>query len=559
MKVTKIVAILLIFVVLFPVSSCEDFDKMNEDPNNPSNVSSNYILTWVLVEMAKEYTKKGYFGESIAGAMQYTQRGTNYQAERVNNYQWSAESWETFYNLLRNVQIINDNSKKDGNKMFEGISLTLRAFLFGTVTDLYGDCPYSESLKANQGIYFPKYDAQIDVYKGVLEDLRNAEQIFGGSDIGDYAISASADVVYGGKSAQWRKFANSLRLRYCMRLTNKKADMSGAGVDIVADFNDAASKAFTENKDDAIVAYIGTTKDNSNNGGPLASANPPVAIKPCKTILDYLRDIKDPRFYRWFQPVEKKWDFDVTTEVTKTITTMLGEKYTVTYIPTTNTNLDTSLYVGLPMGLKGVDATAYNKGTEQLPNEEKSPYVSYMHERFRKNSDTYLRMEIIMYPEVEFLLAEAAAMGGFSVSGSAEEHYKKGMIASLARWGIASGSNGFDFDTYYNNTDVSYAQAANKIERIMEQKWVALWLNVEPWFDWRRTGYPDLKPGAVAVFGPAIPIRYQYPTPSQDPQYLVNYNVGVSHLVKSQYVPAEQTADHPYSKMWLLEGTGIPY
>jgi len=170
-----------------------------------------------------------------------------------------------------------------------------------------------------------------------------------------------------------------------------------------------------------------------------------------------------------------------------------------------------------------------------------------------------LRMDIMMYSEVEFLLSEAALKGGFSVTGTAESHYQKGIEASMSRWGITSGKNGYNFNTYYNSPNVSYSSASNKLERIMEQKWLAGWLNVEPWFDWRRTGYPDLKTGPVASYGAALPLRMEYPVPNSDEKYMVNYNEAVERLESTIYVPAGQSKDHSYSKMWLVQGTGKPY
>jgi hypothetical protein len=239
---------------------------------------------------------------------------------------------------------------------------------------------------------------------------------------------------------------------------------------------------------------------------------------------------------------------------------MFGDSYTVTYMPTTRTDVDTSLYLGLPVGLEIHDALAYNTG-DYTGNfdEEKSPFISFLHERFRMNTETYLRMEVMVYPEVEFLLAEAAMRGVFSVSGTAGEHYKNGILASLKRWGITDGANGFDFDTYYNSSRISYSAASNKIERIMEQKWIALWLNIEPWFDWRRTGYPDLKTGPVAEYGAALPLRYMYPEPNQDEKYMVNYNEAVERLEPTIYVPTGQSNDHTYSKIWVIQDTGKPY
>ena len=108
--------------------------------------------------------------------------------------------------------------------------------------------------------------------------------------------------------------------------------------------------------------------------------------------------------------------------------------------------------------------------------------------------------------------------------------------------------------TYYSDPKVSYSGASNKTERIMEQKWIALWLNVEPWFDWRRTGYPALEAGPVAEYGDALPLRFMYPEPNSDEKYMVNYNAAVERLESTIYVPSGQSKDHTCSKIWVDTG-----
>jgi hypothetical protein len=558
MKTIKI-KIVLALTLLFQMTSCLDLNEINEDPNNPVTVSSNYILTYVLTGTAKTYKSIGDHKTGVAGAMQYNQMGTNDGMPEVNQYLWNAGSWASYYDLLRNVAIINEKSITENNKFFEAISLTMRAFLYGTVADVFGDVPYSESLKATEGIYFSKYDEQKNIYQGVLDDLKNAETILADPGITNYKIAAGSDVMYGGDPVKWRKFVNSLRLRYAMRLINKKADMSSLGVDIVAEFNAASSQAFTSTGDDAVVNYIGTTANNSAKGGLLNTANPEYQTKPCKTMVDKLKSFSDPRLHRWVIPVQTKWDFNITTTTTVTVKNWFGESFTVTVMPTTNTALDTSFYVGLPPNIALSDAQVYNKGAgPAFPQPERSPYISYLHSRFRADKETYIKMDLMMYSEVEFLLAEAAQRGGFSVTDP-ETHYKNGIIASMKRWGITDGANGFNFSTYYSNPQVSYTNAANALERIIEQKWISLWFNVESWFDYRRTGYPALVVGPVTQYGKALPLRFMYPVPSQDPKYLVNYNEAVAKLEVTSYVPSGQSKDHTYSRMWLLQGTGKPY
>lgn len=543
-----------------PLSSCYNLDDMNVSPNSPEEVSSNYTLTYVLTETSKVYNNLGKEAENISGAMQYTQRGTDFNALRVNSYDWSPTSWSYYYHILRNNEIIYEKALKDEHPFFEGVSLVMKSFIFGLITDLYGDCPYSESLNAIEGVYFPKYDEQKNIYKGILEDLKTANGLLANVDVAVTPISASADVIFRGDPNKWRRFANSLRMRYCMRLYNKRSEMEAIGVNIVNEFNDASSYAFESNDDNATMEWLGITGNDSAPGGPLNSANPGFGDKPCKTIVDKLKSIEDPRLYRWMQPVLRKWDDGVAVETDVTVDNIFGESQVVTYVPPMPPIEDSSLYVGLPPGLAGSVALDYNKGGD--PSEyhsEKNPYVSYIHDRYREDANEYVKVRLMTLSEVEFILAEAAHLGGFSISGSAEEHYKSGIKASFADYGVEKATGGFDFDTYYNNPDVDLATAPDIQERIIEQKWISLWMGIESWFDWRRTGFPDLKTGPVTMYGDKLPLRFMYPSPNQDPKYLVNYNEAVERLEATPNVPTGQSKDHSYSKMWLLQGTGKPW
>jgi len=558
MKTIKI-KIIIALALLIQLTACLDLNEVNVSPNNAVSVSSNYILTYVLTGTAKSYVGLGDIGSDVSGAMQYIQNGTNQGAASLNQFSWSRSSWSSQYDYLRNIKIIHDKSLTDNNKLFEAISLVLRAFNYGIITDLFGDVPYSESLSAADGIYFSKYDDQKNIYKGILADLKAADALLADPGISAYKIDSNADVLFKGSSVSWRKFANSLRMRFAMRLINKKADMTALGVDIVSEFNAASTFAFTGNSDDAFVSYIGTAAINSAPGGLLNTANPNFLAKPCKTIVDTLKSRNDPRLYRWVLPVNQKWDNKTTAITTKNYTNLFGETQSVIYYPNTSSTLDTSLFVGLPQNLAVIDLVGYNRGTAPASsNPEKSPWISFLHGRYRLNSETYVRMDLMCYSEVEFLLAEAAQRGGFSASDP-ETHYKNGILASMKRWGIVDGTGGFSFTAYYNSPKVNYASASNKLERIIDQKWLSLWLNVEPWFDYRRTGFPVLKTGPVTQYGSALPLRFMYPEPGLDPKYLVNYSEAVAKLEVTSYVPTGQSKDHSYSKMWLLQGTGKPY
>jgi hypothetical protein len=546
----KASAILLTICMIF--SSCDDLTRLNENPNAPENVSSNFLLTYVITNLGKKVYQEGKDGSKIGATMQYMQSGTNEGAAIINQYAWTAEDWSIYYSILRNNQLILNNGYSTNNRMLQAVGLIMKSYIFGLMSDLYGDIPYLDALKAESGVFIMDYDRQDVVYKGVLTDLKTADQLLAAIEEKD-AISATADVLYGGNKEKWKKFANALRLRYALRLHHKKAQMSAIGINIEEEFKDASTKAFTTNADDASFSWIGTSKDNAAPGGPLNAANPNFLLKPGKPFVDKLTSLNDPRLERWTQPVLRKWDAHIKTEITKTITNQFGESYAVIYTPAVAESADTSLYVGLPIGMVLTEMEKYNKGNDSntYPN-ERNPYISYIHERYRKNTDPYVNINLMTYSEVAFILAEGAMLGGYGVS-DAEAHYKNAIRASMTKAGVFTSST-FDFDAYYAQPAVNYSSATNAQERIMEQKWISNWFGIQSWFDWRRTGYPTLKAGTVAQFGPALPLRYQYP-----PSYFDSYKLAVDRLESTSFVPSGQSKDHPYSKIWLLEGTGKPW
>ncbi len=557
MKATKSIYITLFATLSLFLSACENLTDINKNPNAAEQVSSNYILTYTLVNTGKTVANLGRNGSNIGAAMQYFQAGTNEGAAVTNQYAWTAEGWNGYYDILRNNQIIYENGVRDDNKLFQAIALTTKSLIFGLLTDLYGDIPYSDALKAGSGTFFPKYDSQADVYKGILTDLKTANTLLASLTAKD-AVSATADILYKGDGAKWKKLANSLRLRYALRLADKKTEMSALGINLETEFKDASAGAFASKADDASIAYLGTNADNSFPGGPLASATLNWLTKPGKPLVDKLLALKDPRLQRWTIPVTRKWDANVTAPTTKTVTNLYGESFSVVYVPTVASAADTNLYVGLPIGLPITQGIVYNKGNDAaVYQNEKNPYISFIHDRYRKNTDPYVNMNLMTYTEVEFILAEAALLGGFGAT-DAEGHYKKAVNASMDKEGALTAAS-FKFEDYYAQPTVSYAAAANKQERILEQKWLSSWFSIQSWFDWRRTGLPALKTGPVAQYGPALPIRYMYPSPNLDPAYIVNYKAAVDKLGTTNYIPAGQSKDHHYAKVWLIQGTGKPY
>src|SRR5690606_33779171 len=107
----------------------------------------------------------------------------------------------------------------------------MKSLMFGLITDLWGDAPYSQALKGDEEgreNRFPAYDSQQSIYEGILADLEEANTILSGEVTG---APGSADIYFNGDVMKWRRFANSLALRYYMRLSEKMPAVAKAGIE----------------------------------------------------------------------------------------------------------------------------------------------------------------------------------------------------------------------------------------------------------------------------------------------------------------------------------------
>jgi hypothetical protein len=114
------------------------------------------------------------------------------------------------------------------------------------------------------------------------------------------------------------------------------------------------------------------------------------------------------------------------------------------------------------------------------------------------------------YVETEFLRAEAKERG-YTVAGTAEQHYNNAITASIVYWG----GSATDAATYLARPDVAYTTATgNYKQKIGFQKWIGLYGRpFDGWVELRRLDYPQL-PLALNNKTP-FPNRFTYPLNEQ--------------------------------------------
>ncbi|WP_247236716.1 SusD/RagB family nutrient-binding outer membrane lipoprotein [Telluribacter sp. SYSU D00476] len=556
---------ILVGGLLFATSCGDHLTRLNENPNgiDPSSANPNQLLPSVMTEAAKEYVSLGY--GDIGGTMQHTQKDGWFSGH--NHYDWSPRDWSNWYGMLRNNNFLHQRAVTLGYKFHEGVALTMKAFIYGSIADLWGDAPYSNAVRGNESNEFltPTFDSQEAIYNGIIEDLKAASALFATGD--KTGVINNYDVYYAGDPAKWQKFANTLLLRYYMRISDKKPEIAKAGIESI--YNSGIY--IKTSAEDATMSYIGA---NSSNSWPETVAFDQSEsnwrrIKPGKALIDNLVMNNDPRLTVWFSPVHVQWVADPTltvatdefirkdgviqqgvkflTDVQFRAQKALGHKFTRHFNPNlipTTLRLDTGRYVGLPAGLLDPSEYNYNPTPGQTVENQ---HVSQLADVYRNSSGGILRARLASAAEASFILAEAA-LKGWAV-GSAETHYNTAIKNSLDAWGVGS-----QYATFITQPGVAYK---GTLAQIMEQKWIAGWTAAtESWFDFRRTGFPALKAGPASP-QPVLPVRFIYGDNEQNFNNN-NYKNAMNALQETPY-SVLRGKNSQWSKPWLMQGTNKPW
>lgn len=480
---------MLLGFVALTIGCTKDFDDININPNAPTTVNSGLLLPQIQRDMMGSILGEAWGIGNIV--IQHTAKN---QFVNEDRYLWGdlTSIWNNVYDNMRDVNNIIAQSEANGENNYKGIALVMRAWMFSLATDAYGDIPYSDAIKAKEGINYTKYDAQEEIYAGILNDLKEANDLFNPN-----GEVVAGDLIFAGNVTKWKKLANSLRVRYLVRIAAKK--------DVKADLqaiisNPTATPLMESIADNGVYTFQATAPDQFPQfSSRIGSFN---EFRASKTLLDTLKTLGDPRmsiFFRATPDTEGK---------------------------------PTEVFAGIPNGLNDVDALQYNGG----PQFQSRIGALFYESSITTKGISIAKGVIMTYAELQFLLAEATEKG--LVSGDAATYYNNGVNGSFAFYGLTAPAGYFDLP------QVSYTgDATAKLNKIGYQKWISLFFQgMEAWYDWRRTGIPALTPGASNQNNNQIPVRFRYPVIEQSLN-AEGYKGAVSR----------QGADDLNSKMWYLK------
>jgi hypothetical protein len=498
----------LVLITAIMVGCTSDFESINTDPTKatPSNFDANFFLSSAQWNYADAIT--GYNGPVLfqsgwvqllasttsGGANYYTNMDKYVPSSNTNSYQ--ASSWNQCYRSGALASEAIKNTDADPEKVnLNAAARIIRVLAAHYITDVYGDAPYSQAWKASSNVTLPDYDQQDQLYKSLLADLDGAL-----TSMDAAKAKPSADILpYKGDVAQWKKFGYSLMLRIAMRLT--KADAATAKT--YAE-KAAAGGTFASAADDAYVIPDNPNGYHNNYTAALMTAADYYQVRWSKTLIDYLSSTNDPRL-------------GVIAEVPQA---GLANNQDATKPG----NSDPSVQLGLPNGydLNGgatdiTHAPGYPGGTGT--GADATPIGKYSRPTTALFGNFNAPVFIVTYAQTELLLAEAAVRG-YSVGGTAAEHYSngvKGGVLSLAPFGTAAVIDPVDAADYAAANPLNISSTDASLKMINEQYWAtsgALMNFTEAWNNWKRSGYPVLTPIVASgnFSNGVIPRRQPYPT-----------------------------------------------
>ena len=446
MRNIKILSLVLFF---FALSCTDDFDEKNTNPVEKSEVPTSTLLTSAL----QSFITLNSSLDANKTIMLYTQQWSQRETTTRSTYGDIERDWSNWYlSGMPEIDNILDLNRGDNAADFLGsgatenqlgVAMILRAWAFMNITDTWGDVPFTEAHDAD--IITPRYDRQSDIYPALIAQLKEAAGMLNVN-----AEPMAGDLLYNGDTGKWIKFANSLRARLAMRMSEVDPGAAQAAL------TDAlAGPVFENNSDNALMAFQ----------PELSQSN----------------------------PLYQEFEVQFWTYIAKPLVDLMTQNNTI-YDPRLPIYADpnqSDLYVGMPYGL------------DDGPSSE-IPQDSCSHPGAFVRAADYESV-FMTYSELQFIRAEAAERGW--ISGDAAALYDEAVMANMEFWGVSPA----DANAYLAQPSVQY-NSTNWRQILSEQKYISMYMQgYQVWSEWRRLDYPVLILPAGAQNGATeIPRRFFY-------------------------------------------------
>lgn len=550
---------IFIFLISILLLSCDKWESnINDDPNSPPSTTSSTSkatdyepqqfmtdVLWLTIH-GLDYC----YWNVVAAVCEYhgktlsLSQGNRHQAWHAFDDSNDGGPWVNCYLGVSKIKAMRKVAKALNDKRYIAVADIWECYTFFNLTNLYGPVPYTQSIADNSAVT-PVYDSQESIYFLLIKKLKAASLSIESNASG---IDASSDAIFYGDMIKWKKWANTMLIRYAMYMSDAAPDSAKALLNEIIN-NPTTYPVMTSNDDNAMYHYSGISPYISNLKR-LSKAK--IDEAPFSNVfIERLVSLKDPRLPIYARPVSSTHT-DATLNV----------------LPQ---NSGVEKYTGHIYGICSDNsyAGAWNEGANYA---SKLGYYFRTEDANGNATDECATKPLLLasYSEMLFFLAEAREKG-IITTGTAKEYYEDAINASFDQYGATFNSTAYtpnafastdalkSTDEYLKQTDVNYDGTRDKLTLIAEQKWIASFLlNWEPYFDHRRTMLPKFRAssGAEAYAftgsGTTFPARADYPiseASTNGPNYEAARATGFNEPISSD-------ANRNTVLMWLLQPKG---
>lgn len=480
MKLNKIILVICLFAGALSMQSCDKFFDVNDDPSNVKDAPIANILPAITVNV-------GYLGGADLFrygnliVQQFSGNTTNtsqtfreYEKYNINNSDINNQWSMIFANTLADIAQLIPKAEADKSPHYAGVARLLKAYVYQLTVDAWGDLPYTESTSFGNSLY-PKFDDDEAIYLDLIKTI----------DTGIANINEPVSIfepnqnttIYAGAwptvKNNWIKFGNTLKLRIYLHYTKKDPAFAAAKITDLINSGAPFMESNADNFEMNFLAQAGRQNPIASiEGGQFRNS-----FFPNRFIVDLMNGKSDPRRPFYFVPFPYNSN-------------------PATYKGASAVDNPSVAYSRLNTFLKG-DATINNV----VVNADGS--ITDASITWAGNAPTRL----LTFAEYNFIRAEAALV--LKTPGDAQQFFEAGIRASMAETGVSIANA----DVYVTTFGKLTGTDQQKLEQIINEKYVANFgVTMEPWNDWRRTGYPSIKPlpSSIAVYD-EVPRILVYP------------------------------------------------
>ena len=509
MKIKNIFKISIGLILSVLMFGCNDFDDINTNPDTTTEVSASMLSTHSILSIAR-------FGGRDAKAMISDNALPKYvgyaeEGQMATQYNRIGSSGFGSLTVLPNLdRMIEYAEGTAAENSYKGLAKFVRAWVFYELTMEMGDVPYTEANLGADGLYKPRYDRQVDIFEGVLNELKEADQFFANGQ-----TFAGDPTPFNGDPVKWRQATNSFALKVLMSLSLKE---DVASLNVKSRFAEivAAGNIFKSSSDYFGLVYSSINRHPIHSTNDLFQRNTVIS----SLLIDSLKSLNDRRLFYYAEPAPAE----------------LSEG---------KTESDWDAYVGADIAMDYTAMTA---------NHSMGNY-SILNYRYLVEEASEPR-RLLTYAEQQLILAEATIRGWIS-SGDAKSYYESGVRAALAYMmdavpGYEHGMpvNEAYIEGYFTG-DAAFAESTEEqLEQIWMQRYILNFMQdpKSSYFEYRRNKFPEFPINPETSMNEnnkeAIPMRWLYPSSE------TNYNhENLIEALERQY----EGYDDINKLMWLLK------